>query len=242
MATTVPEALASRRRGDAMAIVLAGGSGRRLGSAAAGDKAPVDRSPVDKAAVELAGRTLLDRVVTAVAGEVDGVIVVTAPGRPPPACRVPVEIVPDSRPGAGPLAGLADGLRHARQRQPACRRAIVVSCDLPLLRPALLGMLLDRVAEPGRRWVVPVVGGHPQPLVSALAIDCLAEVEARLATGAHDLRGLLADLRHTGPAAVLELGEDDLRRLDPGLDSFRDVDTPADLRAAVSRLQSASPG
>jgi len=73
------------------AIVLAGGSGRRLGG-------------VDKAGVVLGGRTLLDRALAAVAGAAP--VVVVGPER----AADGVVWTREDPPGGGPVAGLAAGL------------------------------------------------------------------------------------------------------------------------------------
>ena len=75
------------------AVVLAGGSGRRLGG-------------VDKAALEVAGATLLDRVLLASAGAGRTVVV----GPPRRTVRDVIWTLEDP-PAGGPLAGLEAGLR-----------------------------------------------------------------------------------------------------------------------------------
>lgn len=76
-----------------LGVVLAGGRSTRFGS--------------DKAMAELDGRTLLSRAVDALAGWCEYVVVA---GRE----TAPAPCIPDwPRPGMGPLAGIAAGLRHA---------------------------------------------------------------------------------------------------------------------------------
>lgn len=213
-------------RADAVAIVPAGGAARRLGAHAA----------AGKPAVVAGDRTLLDRVCAVLAAEVPRVIVVAAPKAAVPAVSVPVEVIRDSRPGAGPLAAIRDGLARAAATAPAPRLAVVCSCDVPLVARGVVRLLLDRAGAPGVRWALPVVAGHPQPLVSALAVDLLPEIEARLAAGRPSLREFAADLDRTTPGAVQHLGDDDFRAVDPALESFLDIDTPADLARALERL------
>ena len=214
---------------DAVAIVPAGGAARRLGRHAPGGKAAL-----------LAGeRTFLDRVCTGLAAVVPRVIVVAAPGAEVPQVGTAVEIIRDSVPGAGPLAALRDGLVHAGATPSPPRVAILCACDMPLVSAGVIGLLLDR-AVPGVRWVLPVVGGHPQPLVSVLAVDVLPVVERLLAAGIRSLRDLAADLGATGPQAVVHVAAEELVRVDPTLESFLDVDTPEDLARVLPRV-AASP-
>lgn len=218
-------------------VVLAGGRATRLGALAAG--------PGGKGAVMLDGRTFLEAVLAAVASHVEQIVVVaghgdaaTAGALPMAAATVtvPVEIIHDSVPDGGPLAALADALRHLSSKPAvaAVTAAIVVSCDVPLVRPLVVRLLLDRLRTSAARWVVPQVHGHPQVLLSALRADIRADIEAHLARGRRDPRGLLATLVDTDPAAVQLLEADAFTTVDPTLDSFRDVDTPEDLAALAA--------
>lgn len=215
---------------DAVAIVPAGGAARRLGSSAADGKA----------ALVAGGLTFLERVCATLAAEVARVIVVAAPGTVVPPVSPPVEVIRDSRPGGGPLAALRDGLVQALAADPPPRLAVLCACDVPLVAAGVVRLLLARAADPGVRWVLPMVSGHPQPLVSAIAVDVLPELEVLLARDGRSLRDFAAMIARGGPDAVCRLGMDELRTVDPDLDSFRDVDTPADL-AAVARRGSQPP-
>lgn len=102
------------------AIVLAGGSGRRLGG-------------VDKAAVEVGGTALLDRVLSAVLGTAHHVVVV-GPPRSLPAGAVGTSEQPA---GGGPVAALAAGL--ALVDAPV---VVVLACDLPFIRATTVSLLV----------------------------------------------------------------------------------------------------
>ena len=201
------------------AIVLAGGRSSRLSSAGI-------VSPGGKAGLVLAGKTLLERVCGRVGSVARKIVVVAAPGQELPPLSGPVEVVRDSAPGSGPLAGIADGLRALGNAAPT---VLVVSCDVPLIRPQILGLLREGLLTgPGAPlWVVPEVGGHLQVLVSAVRPEVLAAIEAHLAAGRRDPRSLVESLGRASRAIVVP--ESDLCATDPGLWSFRDLDTPRDL-------------
>lgn len=210
---------------DAVAIVAAGGAARRLGSLAPGGKAPL-----------VAGdRTFLDRVVSALATVVPRVIVVAAPGDAAPALQPGTEVIRDSTPRAGPLAAVRDGLVYALAAAAPPRLAVLCPCDVPLLVPGVIDLLLARASVPGARWALPVVGGQPQPLPSALAVDLLPIIEVVLAAGGGGFRDLAAAVGRADPHGIVPVGAEELRAVDPALDSFRDVDTPADLADVVRR-------
>lgn len=242
-------------------IVLAGGRATRLGALGA--------IPGGKAAVPLGGRPFLEAVLAAVAPHVERIVVVAghAAGREPAlnaaesvarlieACGSPppgdIELIHDTVPLGGPLSALADALRHVTSSRDgsSADAAVVVSCDVPLVRTAVVRLLLDRLrggrgegARAGRRreqaprWVVPEVFGHPQGLVSALRADLLPAIEAHLAAGRRDVRGLIDALEAADPSAVCRLDAGAFAAVDPDLESFRDVDTPEDLAGIATGL------
>lgn len=82
---------------------------------------------------------------------------------------------------------------------------------------------------------MPFIDGHPQVLVSAVSTAMLPRIEDRLAAGHRDLRGLVATLAGAAPAEVVFLSPEAFTVVDPGLESFVDIDTPADLARLVAR-------
>ena len=118
-----------------VAVVLAGGAGRRLGG-------------VDKAGLVLGGRTLLDRVLAAAAG-VAGRLVVVGPPRAVDLERA-VIFVQEDVPGGGPVPAVAAALDATG----GASVVLVLAVDLPLLTTAALARLVDELA--GRR---PARGG-----------------------------------------------------------------------------------
>lgn len=203
----------------AVGIVLAGGRSSRMAGAA----------PDGKAALELvpAAETFLARICGTLQRELGRIVVVAPRGRRLPPLPSGVELIHDSSPGAGPLAAVKDGLAWAAAVAPPPRVAVLCSCDVPLVKPEVVRLLVSSVGPAA--WVVPRVAGHPQVLLSAVSLALLGSIEAYLGTGRRDPRGLLAAIRAEDPARVRELAAEDLAAVDPGLVSFRDVDTPQDL-------------
>jgi molybdopterin-guanine dinucleotide biosynthesis protein A len=135
-----------------------------------------------------------------------------------------VTIVRDRRPDRGPLEGIAVGLASLSRR---CELAFVTACDAPLLRPALVGRLVE-LAE-GYDVAVPHVEGYDHPLSAVYRVSVLPHVESLLSAGR--LRPVfLFDRVRTRRVAAAELMD-----LDPGLESLWNVNTPADYAAALAR-------
>ena len=198
-------------------VVLAGGRSSRMGT--------------PKAALEWHGSTLLRRVTGILARGVDGpVLVVRAPDQPLPSLAAAVEVLDDPAEGNGPLQGIAVALAALADRVGS---AFVCSTDLPLLHPAFVRRV-TRDSD-AADVVLPVVGGHRQPLAACYRTG-LADAAARL-VAADRLRP--AHLFEGARVVQLEeaelLADPALRRADPGLDSVAGVNTPADYRAARDR-------
>ncbi|MBI5918433.1 MAG: molybdenum cofactor guanylyltransferase [Nitrosomonadales bacterium] len=186
---------------DCTALILAGGDSRRMGQ--------------DKATLVLDGKSLLARVTGTMQAIFPRLIVSV---RQP---RVGLELpqVCDEVAASGPLAGLVAGLAQADTPW-----VFAVACDMPFVSPALVVKLADFRA--GHQAVVPLVGGHPQPLAAFYGVGALATMRNSLASGDLSLRGMLQKLD------VCFVEEAELRACDPQLRSFFDLDTPQDVAAA----------
>jgi len=141
------------------ALVLAGGSARRLGGA-------------DKASICVGGRPLLDRVLGSVLDA--GRVVVVGPER---STGHRVSWCLEDPPGGGPVAGLAAGLSHVRADLVA-----VLAVDLPFAAPALDRLLLA-AGNPDLDGVLLVdATGRDQPLLGVYRRARLLERLAALDT------------------------------------------------------------
>jgi molybdopterin-guanine dinucleotide biosynthesis protein A len=196
-------------------IVLAGGRSSRMGRS--------------KALLDWHGTPLVVHLCRLLRAELGGpLVVVRAAGQALPALPAGVEVVEDERADRGPLEGIAAGLRTVATRADA---AYVSATDVPLLVPAVVRLATSALQD-GVDAVVPRIGDRMYPLTAAYRVSLLPLVEGLLA--GERLRAL--DLVET--IAVRWLSEDELRAVDPELDSFRNVNTPADYEAALARSKS----
>ncbi|MFF4555199.1 NTP transferase domain-containing protein [Streptomyces sp. NPDC001422] len=127
------------------AVVLAGGSARRLGGA-------------DKPGVRVGGRALLDRVLAACADAAVTVVVAE-----PRATARPVRWAREDPPGGGPVAALDAGLRHT-----TAPYVVVLSADLPFLDEKTVRRLLDALAGADAATVPHAAPGAPEGGSAAL--------------------------------------------------------------------------
>jgi molybdopterin-guanine dinucleotide biosynthesis protein A len=185
--------------------VLAGGRSSRLGR--------------DKALLEIRGETLLARAVRTLSSVCDEVIVVGPEER---RAVVPaVRVVPDERPGIGPLGGIATALRAT-----AAERLLVVATDMPLLNPDLLRYLLD--LSHGSDVTIPRVDGRTQQLHAVYGRTCLDVIDDQLGHEDYKIDRFFARVR------VRVVEEDEIRRIDPDLHSFRNINTEEDWHSVRS--------
>lgn len=151
------------------AILLAGGTGSRLGG-------------VDKAALRLGGTTLLDRALAALTGFE---VVVVGPPRDVSGARVVREVPPSSGPAAAAVAGLA--------ALPGVDEVLLLAVDLPRL-PEALPLLL--AASPGPDGVIVVdTEGRSQWLLGRYRADAVRQAATELGDPVdRPLRALLGAL------------------------------------------------
>ena len=178
-----------------------------------------------KSALDHRGAPLLAHVVGVLEQHCHPRYVVTAPGRAVP--DVGVEVLEDDVLDRGPLAGVARGLAAAAAA--GCEVAVVCATDLPLLDPAFVAALLG-LLRPGDDAVVPVLDGQLHPLLGVYR-TALAPTAAGLAADAAPVRALLraARTREVGRSELL--ADPALAAVDPGLDSVRGANTPAEWAA-----------
>lgn len=140
------------RESSVVAVVLAGGLARRMGGG-------------DKGLRVLGGRTILARVVGAIAPQV-AVVVVNANGDPSRFAALGVPVVPDAIPGAlGPLVGVLSAMDWARAHSPGCAWVASLACDGPFVPHDLVARLQAAIATEGADLACAGSGGRDHPVV-----------------------------------------------------------------------------
>jgi molybdopterin-guanine dinucleotide biosynthesis protein A len=125
-----------------------------------------------------------------------------------------VRVLGDLFPDTGPVGGILTGLTALGPG-----RHLVVACDMPALNPAVL-RLLREAATPDWDAVVPEIGGRLEPLCAAYRDSAAPPLRRFLETGQRAARRALETLR------VRRIGEEALRRIDPDLACFTNLNTP----------------
>jgi molybdopterin-guanine dinucleotide biosynthesis protein A len=190
---------------DVTALVLAGGRARRLGGR-------------NKALLQVGGATLLDRLVAELTPRVARVWISLAE----PATWTALPALLDPEPDMGPLGGIAAGLAAA----PGWLLAVAV--DMPYLRGEVLDLLLERARRGGNPDAIAFrLGGLPEPLVALWGKSTACVVSQRLADRRLKVAAALLD-----PQLHVEwIDEEEVRRVDPELRAFVNVNSVTDAAA-----------
>lgn len=185
-------------------VIQAGGKSARMGGQ-------------PKALMELGGRRIIERVVEALEGTVDDLLVVT--NTPGLYAFLGLPMVPDVYPDHGSLGGIYSGLKAASGQS-----AFTVACDMPFLRREVVRLVVERAALGD--VVIPRVGDQYETMHAAYQKSCLPHMEARLRAGRLRIVGFFDAVR------VITIAEAEIARYgDPGL-VFMNVNTPEELERA----------
>lgn len=191
-------------------IILCGGLSSRMG--------------MPKAALPFGPETMLERIVRRLGDVCQPIVVVAASGQKLPALSAAVIVAYDRRPGRGPLEGLAVGLAAL---PPDVEAAYVTSCDVPLLVPAFVRRMFDLLGD--HAAAVPTSAGFTHPLAAVYRRSLVDLIEELLASDR--LRpSMLFDIVSTRRVA-----ENELRDVDPQLDTLENLNRPEDYLAALER-------
>lgn len=187
--------------------ILAGGHSKRMGS--------------DKSFVMLHGRPLIQHVIDRVAVLAVPIILIANDLTRYQTLGLPV--FSDTLADKGSLGGIYTALCSSQTEAVLC-----VACDMPFLNPALLYYLMTLFQ--GFDAVVPQIADRPQGLHAIYHKTCLPTMRDALEQDRLKVGDYLRQ-RH-----VHYVGEYDLRRHDPELKSFTNVNTSEDLQYAETIL------
>ena len=192
------------------ALIVCGGKSTRMGR--------------DKATLPFGDKVMLQRVVNTVGDVVplNRIAVAAAVGQELPELPKEVRVVRDRREASGPLEGLAAGLGVLSD---AVDAAYVSGCDAPLLKPKWIREMFRRLGD--FEICVPRDGRYHHPLAAVYRTSIVPVIESLLA--ADRLRpAFLFDECRTVEAPVEEM-----RTVDPELDSLRNMNNPEDYQEAL---------
>lgn len=197
------------------AIILAGGSGRRMGGR-------------NKALLKCGTESFIERQIRECRRFADEIVVVSNDETFGAKLRneVGIAAVPDRYPGEGPLAGLEAGFF-------AVSRPVfwLLACDQPLANADAASFLYRRMRMDETDAAIPELGGRLQPLHALYGKRAAVTARELLAQGERRMQALLERI------SWLKVGEDEFRRAGIAPDFADDVDTPEDYERLRRRMK-----
>ena len=143
-------------------FVLAGGASSRMGR--------------DKALLPVHGSTLLEQVAREVLAAAGNVTVIAPPER---YRGIGLSVIPDLRPGQGPLGGI-----HTALSATNADWNLIVACDMPGITMTFLKEMMEQAEACGADCLIPQnAEGRMEPLCAVYHRRCLAEVCAAIGAG-----------------------------------------------------------
>lgn len=179
-----------------------------------------------KALLDIGGRSILEWLKETLAPRFEEILLVSKEAQPyAELCanaspgETPLRLAMDALPGRSSLTGIHTALANARTEH-----VFITACDTPFLRPELLAALLAHL-RPEDDVVLPrKPDGYFEPLCALYSRRCLPHIEAQLARGDHKI------IRFFDKIRVNPLPVEELLKADPGLLSFKNANTPDELR------------
>ena len=191
------------------ALILAGGSGRRLGCK-------------EKALIPIKGRTILeynldlferlvDEVIISVRDDEQKCVLVQYTGER--------TIIADHYTDVGPLAGILEGLKEAEGEY-----VFITACDMPFLNLEVIEMLFQRAI--GHDAAIPVWENKMlEPLHAVYRTSPMViETEKALKNGDKIALAPVFNMKD-----VVYVDMEDVRAIDPGLRTFININTQEDM-------------
>ena len=193
------------------AVILCGGESRRMGRS--------------KAWLPFGDETLLQRVVRILDKVASPLLVVAAPGQDLPSLPTSVGVLRDPVEHQGPLQGLATGLAALGN---SVDLVYVSATDGPFLRSEWVNRLADLIGA--HDVAMPRVGGYDQPLAALYRRAAVLPAVLALIEAGRMRPTFLVDAVKTRIVT-----EDELKEIDPTLDTLRNLNTPEDYEQALRK-------
>ncbi len=182
-------------------VILVGGKSRRYGQ--------------NKALVNINGIPLIKRVLGVLENLFPSIILIT--NTPDTYSFLNLPMFEDRIKGLGPLGGIFTGLNVISEKA-----AFFVACDMPFLNPDLIRY--QAMVRQGYDVVVPTFSGKFEALHALYTQNCLPEIEQMIHAGVYQTIQLYPSV------SVRYVEEVEIRRFDPALKSFSNINKPEELR------------
>jgi len=185
---------------DISGVILVGGKSSRYGA--------------NKALAEVEGVPLIEHVIRVLNGLFDHIILIT--NTPREYAHLQLPMYQDLIKGLGPLGGIYTALKCI-----PTEAGFFVACDMPHLNPALISHMAGIAND--HDAVVPRVGWKLEALHAIYRQTCLPAVEGLIGNHQYQI------IRFFDAVSTRYVDEVEIRKFDPDLRSFFNINRPEDL-------------
>lgn len=194
-------------------VVLCGGKSTRMGTS--------------KAWLKFGNEAMLQRIVRILQQVVEPIVVVKAAEQEIPFLPPEIQVVEDSQPGLGPLAGIQCGLMKLEEME--VESAFVTACDAPLLHTSLVKRLTGMI---GNEYDIALLDeGKFQHVLCAAYRSSVGKTAMKL-IDQNRMRPIFLTEEH--PTTFVPINS--VRDIDPNLDSLKNLNTKEDYERAIELL------
>lgn len=199
-------------------IILAGGQASRLGG-------------VDKVFIELNGKPLIKHIIERVSDIFSKIVVVIQKNGDKDKFNSilsgGISVAEDTCEGKGPLSGIIGGINNLQTRY-----AAVIPCDTPFVNPRVVKFLFQEVE--GFDAAIPIWPNNFQEPLQAVYRSTVAVRAAKNAIESGEL-SIIAMIKRLGKVNYVQIEK--IRRIDPELDTFFNINTNDDLKKAREKFR-----
>ena len=180
----------------------------------------------NKALIDVGGKCLLDRLYSVFSKLFDEIILVT--NDPLQFVDWDLTIVTDIYPVRSSLTGIHAGLFYMKNQF-----AFISACDTPFLKKDLVATLLEKI-DPNQDIIMPETEAGLEPLCAIYSKRCLNTAAHHILQNKFKIQLALRSHR------LKKIPESLLRKTDPELISFFNINAPADLAKAEALAETES--
>ena len=186
---------------DVSGVILVGGKSSRYGS--------------NKALVKINGVPLIERVIGVMGHVFENLILIT--NTPDEYAHLGLPMHEDIIKGLGPIGGLYTGLAAIPDDA-----GFFVACDMPILNHDLIHYMVKERGPSDA--VVPRIKGMMEALHALYSKECLSSIKRLIDSQEYQI------IRIFNEVSVRYIDEDEIRRFDPDLRCFININKPEELK------------
>ncbi|MBU0993699.1 MAG: molybdenum cofactor guanylyltransferase [Proteobacteria bacterium] len=190
-------------------VILAGGQNKRLPG-------------INKALIQINHKHVIDYLFETFQAIFREIIIVT--NEPQLFMDWDAIIATDLFPMRSSLTGIHSGLYYSTSPY-----AFFSACDMPFLKKELIQTIVDSI-QSNISIVIPKTANGIEPLCAVYSKACLPSVEDNLKKGVPKIMNFFNRVK------VHHISEENVRKIDPNLDSFFNINTPYDLAKAEKHV------